>query len=91
MTTVSYPAKGTGEFDTCRVRQLLRQRRRRLVDDLNGASLALARIDAGEIARYSPGKVRVGGYVLEVTANHDLTVSTSAATYYVCGRATSPP
>lgn len=82
MTTISYPAKGTGGFPIDKWTEVF-EGENGILNDYDGTSCALTRIDAGEIARISPGQVRVGGYVLQVTANHDLTVSTSAATYYI--------
>lgn len=81
MTTISYPAKGTGGL-SIEDWAILFDGQDGAINDYAGTGLALTRINAGEIARYSPGLVRVAGYILEVTANHDLTVSTSAATYY---------
>jgi hypothetical protein len=82
MTYDSYPVQGSGgmsigEWTTEWGGQ------NGIINDLTGTSLALTRIDAGNIARIAPGQVRVGGYVLDVTANHDLTVSTTAATYHI--------
>jgi len=82
MTTISYPAKGTGGFPIDKWTEVF-EGENGILNDYDGTSCALTRIDAGEIARISPGQVRVGGYVLQVTANHDLTVSTTAATYYI--------
>lgn len=82
MTTTSYPAKGTGGFDISEWSEYF-EGDNGIIGDYVGTALDLTRINAGEIARISPGKVRVGGYILEVTANHDLVVSTAAATYYI--------
>lgn len=81
MTTISYPAKGTGGFDVDKWAVYF-DGYDGIINDLDTTSCALTRINTGEIARYSPGKIRVGGYILEITANHDLTVSTAAGTYY---------
>lgn len=81
MTTTSYPAVGTGGFTELEWAEYF-DGQDGILNDYAGTALSLTRIDAGNIARYSPGKIKVGGYVLEVTANHDLTVSTAAATYY---------
>jgi hypothetical protein len=81
VTTISYPAKGTGGFDIDKWAVYF-DSYDGIINDPDTTSCALTRINVGEIARYSPGKIRVGGYILDITANHDLTVSTAAATYY---------
>lgn len=81
MTTTSYPAFGTGGF-TIDEWSTYFDGQDGIINDYAGTALTLTRINAGEIARYSPGSIRVAGYVLEVTANHDLVVGTGAATYY---------
>ena len=81
MTTTSYPAVGTGGFTESEWAEYF-DGQDGILNDYAGTALTLTRIDAGNIARYSTGKVKVGGYVLEVTANEDLVVSTSAATYW---------
>jgi hypothetical protein len=81
VTTISYPAKGTGGFDIDQWATYF-DGYDGIINDLDTTTLTLSRINVGDIARYSPGKIRVGGYVLEVTANHDLAVSTAAGTYY---------
>ena len=81
MTTTSYPAYGTSGFGIDKW-QTYFDSWSGIINDLTGTSLALTRVNTGNIARYSPGQIRVAGYVLEVTANHDLTVSTTAGTYY---------
>jgi hypothetical protein len=81
MTTTSYPAVGDDGFDEDEWSSYFAGEDG-IMNDFSGTSLVLTRINVGEIARYSPGKVRIGGYILDVTADHDLTVDTAAATYY---------
>lgn len=81
MTTISYPSLGVGGFAIDKWATYF-DGDDGIINDYTGGSLALTRISSGDIARYSLGQVRVGGYVLEVTANHDLVVSTTAGTYY---------
>jgi len=54
-----------------------------IIDDYTGSSCAMTRVDVSNLAQIAAGRVRVGGYVLDITATHDLTVSTTAATYYI--------
>lgn len=81
MTTTSYPAVGTNGFTEAEWAEYF-DGEDGIVNDYAGTGLALTRVAGTDTARYAPGKVRVGGYILEVTANHDLTVGTAAATYY---------
>ena len=82
MTTISYPTFGDGGFGIEKWAEFF-EGFNGILNDYTGNSFNLTRIDASNTARIAPGQVRVGGYVLEVTANDDLVVSTSAATYYI--------
>jgi hypothetical protein len=82
MTTISYPAKGTGGFTISQWTEVWEDSNG-VINDYTGNSCSLTRNDASNLAQIGVGQVRVGGYILEITATHDLTVSTSAATYYI--------
>lgn len=83
MTTTSYPRKGkNGGLSIAEWVTLAKANGDGIIDAYNDTTVKLTRISTGNIARYSPGKVCVAGYVLEITADHDLTVSTTAGTYY---------
>lgn len=82
MTFTSYPAAGTGGLDIGEWGTFF-EGFDGIIDDYTGTSLDLTRINTGEVARIAVGKVRVGGYCLQVTADHDLVVGTAAATYYI--------
>lgn len=82
MTTVSYPTRGTGGLDVADWTEHL-QAGDGIVNDLTGTACSITRVDASNLAQIGVGQIRVGGYILEITATHDLTVSTSAATYYI--------
>lgn len=82
MTFTSYPAKGTSGMDISEWSAFFAGENG-IINDYAGTSCALTRVDASNLAQIGAGKVRVGGYVLDITATHDLTVSTSAATYYI--------
>jgi hypothetical protein len=51
-------------------------------NDYDGSALKLTRINAGNLARYSVGQIKVSGFMLEVTVNHDLVVPTGVGTFY---------
>lgn len=86
MTTTSYPAVGVNGFDANQWAVQFRNQDG-IVDDFTGNALNIDRIDATNTVRVYEGKVRVGGYVLEVTAPHDLVLAPVTAgapvTYYV--------
>lgn len=81
MTTISYPAVGTGGFTEARWAEFF-DSHNGIINDFDGTSLVLTPISVGNFARYSTGSIMVAGYVLKVVAPHDLTVSTAAGTYY---------
>lgn len=82
MATTSYPAVGNGGLTatdwgsmyTCPDG---------VVNDLVGGSLALTRINTGNIARIAAGTACVNGYFLENDSDLDLTVPTAAGTYRI--------
>lgn len=81
MTTTSYPRKGKPSFSIAEWSDLF-VAGSGIVNAYDATPVELTRIAVGDIARYSVGQVAVGGYVLKITGNEDLTVPTSAGTYY---------
>jgi hypothetical protein len=60
-----------------------------IIEDYTGNACDLSRLNSTDICRVSPGKIRVAGYVLDITANEDLycppvITGNPAITYYIC-------
>jgi hypothetical protein len=82
VTTDSYPVVGSAGLNEAQW-QTMWQPDDGIVGDYTGLSCNLSRINTGNIARIATGKVRVGGYILDITADHDLTIPTTGATYHI--------
>ena len=48
-----------------------------------GGNATITRIDSGNIARFGTMRVRVGGYIFEVTGTEDLVIPTAAGDYHI--------
>jgi hypothetical protein len=81
VTTDSYPVVGSAGLNEAQW-QTMWQPDDGIIGDCTGLSCNLSRINPST-ARIAAGKVRVGGYVLDITADHDLTIPTAGATYYI--------
>ena len=81
MATTSSPAVGVGGFTDLRWSEMF-QADNGIINDYDGTTVALTRVNTGNIARYSFGYVRVDGYVLKILDPTDLVVPTAAGTYY---------
>lgn len=83
MATTSYPRVGKNGWNEQEWSKLF-DSGDGIVDNINGTSCALTRIDATNTARIAPGRIQVQGYALEIIADEDLPVPTAAGTYDIC-------
>lgn len=77
MTTTSYPAAGNNGLSSAQWATLYGDQDG-IVEDYMASGIPACRLDrinAGDLARIQPGKVKVNGYLLEVTAAEDLYVA----------------
>lgn len=88
MATNSYPAVGTGGFTDAQWATMLGSRDG-IIEDYTGDACALTRNNATDMCTVQPGKVSVNGYVLDITAAHDLycaPVTGAAVQYYIVAK-----
>lgn len=87
MTTTSYPAAGNNGLTIDQWPEAA-SIGDGIIEDYVGTACDLDRLNSTDIARVHPGKVRVGGYVLDITAAEDLycapvVTGNPAVTYYI--------
>lgn len=82
MATASWPAVGTGGFSEADWAKYFDSPDGVVEDTMAGGvkALELSRIDASNTARIGIGKARLDGYILEVTANEDLSCPNPGST-----------